>query len=90
MLYYARGVVRPAALALIAVTAAGRANAEDRPGDLVEVQAAIPDAVLERATEHNFTGAVLYPNAVCKLRRAVVERLAKAAALLYPLSNQPL
>jgi D-alanyl-D-alanine dipeptidase len=34
------------------------------------------------ATRDNFTGAVLYPVARCKLRRAVVEKLVKAAASL--------
>ncbi len=84
MLYYARGVVRWVALGLIALVMAGRADADQRPGDLVEVQALIPDAVIDLryATEDNFTGAALYPHAVCKLRRAVVERLAKAAELL--------
>ncbi len=54
----------------------------DSPADLIEV--VIPDAVLDLryATVDNFTGAVLYPKAVCKLRRAVAERLAKAAKVL--------
>ncbi len=82
MLYYARGVVRRAALGLIVLV--GVASADGKPGDLVDVSAEIPDAVLDLryATENNFTGAVLYPSAVCKLRRSVVEKLAKAAALL--------
>lgn len=70
---------------LIAVLlAAGTAFADERPDDFVEVQTQIPDAVIDirYATKDNFTGDVLYPKAVCKLRRAVVERLAKAAALL--------
>ena len=37
---------------------------------------------LRYATADNFTGAVLYPKAVCKLRRAVAARLAKAAETL--------
>jgi D-alanyl-D-alanine dipeptidase len=52
--------------------------------DLVDVSAVIPDAVLDMryATADNFTGAVVYPKAVCKLRRAVAARLAKAADTL--------
>jgi D-alanyl-D-alanine dipeptidase len=63
--------------------AAGIAHA-DKPDDFVEVQTAIPDAVLDLryATKDNFTGDIVYPKAVCKLRRAVLERLAKAAAVL--------
>jgi len=82
VLYYARGVVRRALLVIIVL--AGTARAGDKPGDLIEVQAAIPDAVLDLryATKDNFTKVVLYPKAVCKLRRGVVERLAKAAKLL--------
>jgi D-alanyl-D-alanine dipeptidase len=55
-----------------------------RLDDFVDVAALIPDAVLDLryATADNFTGAVLYPKAVCKLRRAVAARLAKAAELL--------
>jgi len=55
-----------------------------RPDDLVDVSAVIPDAVLDLryATANNFTGAVLYPKAVCKLRRAVASRLAEAARAL--------
>ncbi len=60
------------------------AHAEDKPGDLIEVQSVIPDVVLDLryATADNVTGAVMYPKAVCKLRRAVVERLAVAASAL--------
>lgn len=63
---------------------AGAAWADDKPDDFVEVQAVIPDAVIDirYATKDNFTGDVLYPKAVCKLRRVVATRLAKAAALL--------
>ncbi len=55
-----------------------------RPDDLVDVAAVIPDAVLDMryATANNFTGVVLYPKAVCKLRRAVADRLARAAEAL--------
>jgi D-alanyl-D-alanine dipeptidase len=58
--------------------------APPRDDDLVDVAAVIPDAVLDLryATADNFTGAVLYPKAVCKLRRAVAARLAKAAEAL--------
>ena len=82
MLYYARGVVRGAALVLIA--AASVAQAEGKPGDLVEVHTVIPDVVLDLryATADNVTGAVMYPKAVCKLRRAVAVRLAAAATAL--------
>ena len=82
MLYYARVVVRCAVVMVLVL--AGVAVADDKPGDLVEVAAVIPDAVidLKYATDDNFTGEVLYPKGVCKLRRAVVTRLAKAAALL--------
>ena len=54
------------------------------PDDFVEVSTVIPDAVIDirYATKDNFTGEVLYPKAVCKLRRAVATRLAKAAAAL--------
>jgi len=81
-LYYARAVVRSAAVMVMVL--ASVAAADDKPGDLVEVASVIPDAVtdLKYATEDNFAGEVLYPKAVCKLRRAVVSRLAKAAALL--------
>jgi D-alanyl-D-alanine dipeptidase len=70
--------------ALIAIVLATGIAAADRPDDFVEVQAAIPDAVIDMryATKDNFTGDVLYPKAVCKLRRAVVERLVKAAERL--------
>jgi len=56
----------------------------DQPGDLVEVASVIPDAVIDMryATKDNFTGDVLYPKAVCKLRRAVAARLARAAQAL--------
>ncbi|MBL0220912.1 MAG: M15 family metallopeptidase [Myxococcales bacterium] len=66
------------------MASSGLAHAEDKPSDLVEIQSVIPDAVLDvrYATEHNFTGGVLYPKAACKLRRAVAERLAVAAKLL--------
>ncbi len=44
----------------------------------------IPDAVLDirYATKDNFTGEVLYPKAVCKLRRSVAKRLVVAAKRL--------
>jgi D-alanyl-D-alanine dipeptidase len=60
------------------------AAAKGRPDDLVEVATAIPDAVIDirYATDDNFTGKALYPVARCKLRRAVVERLARAAKTL--------
>jgi len=59
-------------------------DAPARDDDFVEVTAVIPDAVLDMryATANNFTGVVLYPRAVCKLRRAVAARLARAADAL--------
>jgi len=71
-------------VAVIVMVLARVAAAGDKPGDLIEVTAVIPDAVidLKYATTDNFTGQVLYPSGVCKLRRAVVARLAKAATLL--------
>lgn len=72
-------MVRRAQLVLIALVSV--AQAEGKPDDLIEVQTVIPDVVLDLryATADNVTGAVMYPKAVCKLRRAVVERLAAAA-----------
>ena len=77
-MYYARKV--RALLAIVLVTGTALAD----PADFVDVSTVIPDAVIDMryATADNFTGAVLYPKAVCKLRRAVVARLAKAAARL--------
>jgi zinc D-Ala-D-Ala dipeptidase len=81
----------PKPIAVVSAGAAGDAAlapAPDAPppraDDLVDVSAVIPDAVLDLryATANNFTGAVLYPKAVCKLRRAVAARLAKAADAL--------
>lgn len=81
MLYYAP-VVR--CVVVIVMVLARIVTADDKPGDLVEVASLIPDAVIDMkyATTDNFTGQVLYPSGVCKLRRAVVVRLAKAAVLL--------
>lgn len=70
---------------LIAIALAmGTAHADERPDDLVDITTVIPDAVIDirYATADNFTGEVLYPKGVCKLRRAVAARLAKAAARL--------
>jgi len=66
---------------------AGAADAKapgERPDDLVDVATVIRDAVIDMryATADNFTGKELYPVARCKLRRAVVARLAKAAEAL--------
>jgi D-alanyl-D-alanine dipeptidase len=74
-------------LVLIVIASCVRAGAETdkaKPTDLVEVATAIPDAVIDMryATAANFTGKVLYPVARCKLRRAVVARLVKAAKAL--------
>ncbi|MBA3502335.1 MAG: M15 family metallopeptidase [Myxococcota bacterium] len=69
---------------IVVMLAAGTATADEKADDFVEVQTVIPDAVIDirYATKDNFTGEVLYPKAVCKLRRAVAARLAKAAAVL--------
>jgi zinc D-Ala-D-Ala dipeptidase len=78
-------VVRRAGLVVIAIAGAAAAEGKrERPGDFVDVTTAIPDAVLDLryATKDNFTGEVVYPKAVCKLRRAVAQRLAKAAEVL--------
>lgn len=70
------------------VLAALPVQAEDtRPppaDELIAVEPLIPDAVFDirYATTNNFMGEVMYPSATCLLRRAVVERLARAAALL--------
>lgn len=55
-----------------------------RGNDLIDVTTVIPDAVIDLryATKDNFTGTVLYPVARCKLRRAVVDKLVRAADLL--------
>lgn len=88
-MYYARAVGRVDRYVLALVLVRGLLGPTpdaraDRPDDLVDVAPAIPDAVMDLryATANNITGEVLYPAAVCKLRRAVVERLATAAALL--------
>lgn len=75
-------MVRRGLLGLIAC--ASVAHAEGKPDDLVEVQTEIPDAVLDLryATADNVTGEVMYPKAVCKLRRAVLAKLAVAAEAL--------
>ncbi len=61
-----------------------RPASASREDDLVEVGALIDDAVIDLryATPDNFTGAVLYPVARCKLRRAVAARLVVAARAL--------
>jgi zinc D-Ala-D-Ala dipeptidase len=87
MLYYARLVIRPAGvlLAMLGIAAAEpKARAVEKPDDLVDVAAAIPDAIIDirYATKDNFVGEVLYPKAVCKLRRAVRTRLVAVAAAL--------
>ncbi|MEJ7600346.1 MAG: M15 family metallopeptidase [Kofleriaceae bacterium] len=70
---------------LFVVAFAGVAAAEpEKSSDLVDITTVITDAVIDirYATKDNFTGDVLYPRAVCKLRRAVAQRLARAATLL--------
>ncbi|MGE0871631.1 MAG: M15 family metallopeptidase [Kofleriaceae bacterium] len=72
------------AVSCLVTIAEVRAARADRPSELVDVRTVIPDAVIDMryATADNFTGRVLYPRATCKLRRAVAQRLAKAAARL--------
>jgi D-alanyl-D-alanine dipeptidase len=70
------------ALALLASAPAARAVPAR---DLVDVAAAIPDAVLDLryATADNFMGRAVYPShARCLLRAPVAERLTRAAARL--------
>ena len=80
-MYYDDNVRALLAIALVSGTAIA---GDEKPGDFVDVTSVVPDAVIDirYATKDNFTGEVLYPKAVCKLRRAVAVRLAKAAALL--------
>src|SRR5882672_2705290 len=80
--YYARAMRRLVLASILIVRAAVADGGRD--GDLIDVQSAILDAVLDirYATADNFTGKQLYPAAHCKLRRAVVARLAKAAKAL--------
>ena len=67
-------------LAFLAVAVPAAAD----PAALVDVATAIPDAVIDMryATADNFTGEAVYPVAACKLRSAVVKRLARAAKVL--------
>lgn len=69
---------------MFAACAHASAGPRERPTDLVDVAALIPDAVIDirYATDDNFTGKQLYPVGRCKLRRAVAARLARAAKLL--------
>nr|HEX4312983.1 M15 family metallopeptidase [Kofleriaceae bacterium] len=69
-------------LAVACVLAGCGPGASD--ADLVELAVAIPDAVLDLryATANNFTGAPLYDVARCKLRRAVLRRVVRAADAL--------
>ena len=69
---------------MLLLIACSTAAAAPKGSDLVELSTVIPDAVIDirYATKDNFTGEVLYPEARCKLRRAVATRLAKAAAVL--------
>lgn len=80
-MYYAPYVRRALLVVLIAGTA--RADA-GKAADLVDVSGVIKDAVVDirYATEDNFTKTKLYPASVCKLRRSVAARLAKAAKTL--------
>ncbi|HEY5947023.1 MAG TPA: M15 family metallopeptidase [Kofleriaceae bacterium] len=69
---------------LLLLIATSSAAAGGKPSDFVEVSKLVPDAVIDMryATADNFTKQVVYPVAVCKLRRSVATRLAKAAKLL--------
>lgn len=71
-------------LLVISSTLPGPAIAAPKGTDLVDIAPIIPDAVIDirYATKDNFTGTVLYPVARCKLRRAVADKLVKAAAAL--------
>ena len=86
-MYYARRVLR-VAVALLVLS--GSAIAGPKGTDLIDVTTVIPDAVIDLryATKHNFTGSVLYPVATCKLRRAVADKLVKAAAALRKLERR--
>lgn len=85
MLYYVFGM-RVVALVLLlgSVAEAGPKPTGSQANDLVDVATVIPDAVIDirYATKDNFTGVVLYPKSICKLRRAVADKLVKAAAAL--------
>jgi D-alanyl-D-alanine dipeptidase len=72
------------ALVLVAACATARTSSTPTPAEFVDVKSMIPDAVLDvrYATANNFTGKQVYPVARCKLRRAVAERLARAATAL--------
>ncbi len=76
--------MRGALLALIASAGVADAGGKGKAAELVDVATVIPDAVIDMryATADNFTGEVLYPKAVCKLRRAVADKLAVAAKVL--------
>ena len=79
-------MVRVWLLGVVAIAACRPAAAKPRekPTDFVDVGSVIPDVVLDLryATDANFTGKAVYPVAHCKLRRAVVARLTKAAVVL--------
>ena len=53
-----------------------------QPEDLIDIREVLPDVRLDirYATENNFTGKVLYPEARCILRREVAEALGKVQA----------
>jgi D-alanyl-D-alanine dipeptidase len=77
-------VKRAFLLVAIASCTPALAGGKNKPSDLVDVAAVIPDAVIDirYATADNFTGKQLYPVGRCKLRRAVATRLARAAKAL--------
>lgn len=83
-MYYAPGVRALLLLAIASCAPAAARGEAGKPGDLVELSTVVSDAVIDirYATKDNFTGEVLYPVARCKLRRAVAQRLAKAADIL--------
>jgi D-alanyl-D-alanine dipeptidase len=69
---------------VLVIAACASPRTSSPPADFVDVKSVIPDAVLDLryATPNNFTGKQVYPVARCKLRRAVAERLARAATAL--------
>jgi len=74
-----------AAVAAVGLLLSGASGAEEKAPALVDVQAEIPDAVLDLryATENNFLQRKVYPDgARCLLRPETVEALKKAAASL--------
>jgi zinc D-Ala-D-Ala dipeptidase len=74
-------------IGVVALVLCGCKTPQDREADLVDVERAVPDVVLDirYATTNNFTGQQLYPNAKCYLRRATAEKLARVENELRPM-----